>query len=86
MLPPKFQKDREWETAMFRRWFVFVVIISLPLVGSFVLIKGIHTLCGHEFMKIGICKNFLEANHFETENSDKQAAPSASLSWERPSI
>ncbi|MMZ59824.1 hypothetical protein D1872_218780 [compost metagenome] len=71
---------------MFRRWVVFVIIISLPLVGSFVFIKSIRTLCGREFVNVGVCKIFLEASNFETENLGKQAVQSAPLAWERPSI
>lgn len=71
---------------MFRRWFAFVVIVSLPLVGSFVLIKSMHALCGHEFIKVGICKYFQEVNYFATEHSGKKTPHPAPLAWERPSI
>ncbi|MCS4320766.1 hypothetical protein M2407_005140 [Serratia sp. BIGb0234] len=71
---------------MFRRWGLFIIIVSLPLVGSLVLLSSARVLCGYEFIKIGIFKNFPEVNYFEVNHSAQQVPLLVSLAWEHSSI
>lgn len=71
---------------MLRRWLLFSFIIFLPLIGGIVLLKSIRTLCGDEFMAIGICKNLPKIGYFETKNLVQQVPLLVPLAWERPSM
>lgn len=37
-----------------KKWFVFIVVVSL-LAGSSSLLKGIRKMCGNDFARVGIC-------------------------------
>lgn len=71
---------------VFRRWCLFIFITSLSLVGGLVLLKSMHTLCGHEFMAIGICKYIPGVSYFEKGYSPLHMSWLTPLAWEHSSL